>query len=123
LWGEGVGGIVDAGFDASNLQSKLQGCLLDASHAQNQTKATWIQQALGFDKANWQGLASQIKFDEAKAVITKTTQYGQTFEQKIPVLGTNGRTIDVPFVFIKDDSGTVRLVTGGAAKNECISRE
>lgn len=34
--------------------------------------------------------ASQIKFNEAKAVVTKLSQYGQTFEQKIPVVGTNG---------------------------------
>jgi filamentous hemagglutinin len=113
---KGSKGTIDAGFDTANLQSKLQGYLLDATHAQNQTKATWFQQALGFDKGNWEGLASQIKFDEAKAVVTKTTQYGQTFEQKIPIIGTNGRTIDVPFVFLKDGSGTVRLVTGVPAK-------
>ncbi|MEO8641314.1 hemagglutinin repeat-containing protein [Pseudomonas sp.] len=116
LGAKGSGGVIDAGFDTANLQNKLQGYLLDASHPQNQTKATWFQQALGFDKSNWEGLASQIQFNEAKAVVTKTTQYGQTFEQKIPIVGTNGRTIDVPFVFLKDGSGTVRLVTGIPAK-------
>lgn len=94
----------------------MQGYLLDAEHPQNQTKATWFQQARGFDKSNWEGLASQIKFDETKAVVTKATQYGQTFEQQIPILGTNGRTIDVPFIFLKDASGTVKLVTGISAK-------
>ena len=34
----------------------------------------------------------------------------------IPIVGTNGRTIDVPFVFLKDGSGTLRLVTGIPAK-------
>lgn len=90
----------------------MQGYLLDAGHPQNQTKATWFQQALGFDKNNWEGLTSQIRFNEAKAVVTKTTQHGQIFEKKIPIVGTNGRTIDIPFVFLKDGSGTVRLVTG-----------
>ncbi|WP_425262887.1 DUF6883 domain-containing protein [Pseudomonas kulmbachensis] len=62
----------------------MQGYLLDAGHPQNQTKATWFQQALGFDKNNWEVLASQIQFNEAKTVVIKTTQYGQTFEQDNP---------------------------------------
>lgn len=106
----------DAGFDTTNLQSKLEGYLLDASHPQNQTKADWFKQALGFDKSNWQSLASQIRFDEGIAVATKTSQYGQTFEQVIPITGVNGKTINVSFVFIKDNSGSVRLVTGIPSK-------
>jgi len=106
----------NAGFDTANLQSKLDGYLLDPAHPQNQTKATWFQQALGFDKSNWQQLGSQITFNEATAIATKTTQYGKTFEQVIPITGANGKTIDVPFVFMKDNTGTVRLVTGIPAK-------
>jgi filamentous hemagglutinin len=49
-------------------------------------------------------------------VATKTSQYGQTFEPFIPITGTNGKTINVPFVFIKDSSGVVRFVTGIPAK-------
>jgi filamentous hemagglutinin len=30
----------------------------------------------------------------------------------IPVTGVNGKVIDVPFVFIKDNSGAVKLITG-----------
>ena len=104
------------GFDTANLQSKLEGYLLDATHPQNKKKATWFEQALGFNKSNWQQLASQITFDESKAVATKVTQYGQTFEQAIPISGLNGKTIDVTFVFMKDNAGTVRLVTGIPAK-------
>jgi filamentous hemagglutinin len=52
--------------------------LLDAAHPQNQTKANWFGQALGFDQSNWQDLASRLRFDPATAVATKTTQYGQT---------------------------------------------
>jgi len=106
----------NAGFDTTNLQSKLEGYLLDPAHPQNQTKATWFQQALGFDKKNWQQLGSQITFNESTAIATKTTQYGQTFEQVIPIKGANGKIIDVPFVFMKDNTGTVRLVTGIPAK-------
>jgi len=93
--------VADVGFDTSNLQSKLEGYLLDPAHPQNQTKATWFQQALGFDPSNWQDLGSQLKFNESTAIPTKTTQYGQTFEQSIPINGANGNTIDTTFVFMK----------------------
>ncbi len=108
----GVESAVDVGFDTSNLQSKLEGYLLDPTHPQNQTKATWFQQALGFDKSNWQDLGSQLRFDEATAIQTKSTQYGQTFDQSLPIKGANGRTIDTTFVFMKDANGVVRFITG-----------
>ncbi|KIP15006.1 hypothetical protein KY49_343 [Burkholderia sp. MSHR3999] len=112
----GQGSTNNVGFDTSNLESKLNGYLLDPTHPQNQTKANWFSQALGFDQSNWQDLAKQLYFDTATAVPTKTTQYGQTYEQVIPIKGTNGKTIDTTFVFMKDNSGTVRLVTGIPAK-------
>lgn len=96
--------------------SRANGYLLDATHPQNKKKAIWFEQALGFNKSNWQQLASQTTFDESKAVATKVTQYGQTFEQAVPISGLNGKTIDVTFVFMKDNAGTVRLVTGIPAK-------
>ncbi len=106
----------NAGFDTSNLESKLKGYLLDPEHSQNQSKANWFNQALGFDQSNWQDLASQIRFDPATAVPTKTSQYGQTYEQVVRITGPNGKTIDTTFVFMKDNSGAVRLVTGIPAK-------
>lgn len=98
-------------FDTSNLQSKLEGYLLNVTHPQNQNKATWFQLALGFDKSNWQELASQIQFNESSATLQKATQYGQIFEQIIPIKGANGRVIDTPFYFKKEVDGTVTLVT------------
>jgi hypothetical protein len=38
-------------FDTSNLESKLNGYLLDPAHPQNQTKANWFSQALGSTRA------------------------------------------------------------------------
>jgi len=108
-----LGGV---GFDTSNLESKLNGYLLNSAHPQNQTKANWFKQALGFDQSNWQELAKQLYFDPATAVLTKTTQHGKTYEQVISVTGINGKTIDVMFVFMKDNSGIVRLVTGIPAR-------
>jgi hypothetical protein len=106
----------NAGFDTSNLESKLDGYLLDAAHPQNQSKANWFSQALGFNQSNWKDLAAQLYFDPATAVATKTTQYGQTYEQVISIVGANGKTINTTFVFMKDNSGAVRLVTGIPAK-------
>ena len=111
-----TGDAVSPGFDTSNLQNKLQGYLLDPAHPQNQTKAVWFDQALGFNKENWQNLASQLKFDQTKAVQTKTGQYGTTYEQIIPVAGANGNTVNTTFVFMKDNNGVVRLVTGIPSK-------
>jgi hypothetical protein len=102
----------NAGFDISNLESKLSDYLLNPSHPQNQSKAIWFEQALGFKKSDWLQLASQITFDESKAIATTLTQYGQKFEQIITINGLNGKAIDVPFIFIKDNTGTVSFVTG-----------
>ncbi|WP_430514561.1 DUF6883 domain-containing protein [Pannonibacter phragmitetus] len=116
----GTSGGTDApngfGFDTSNVESKLKGYLLDPAHPQNQSKAMWFNQALGFNQSNWQRLASQLRFDPSTAVATKTTQYGQTYEQVIAINGANGKTINTTFVFMKDNSGAVRLVTGIPAK-------
>ncbi|AHG49784.1 hemagglutinin (plasmid) [Rhizobium leguminosarum bv. trifolii CB782] len=101
-----------AGFETSNLKSKLYDYLLNAAHPQNQSKANWFKQALGFDQSNWKSLSSQLYFDVETATATKTTEYGRTYEQVIPILGANGRTINTKFVFMQDNSGTVRLVTG-----------
>ncbi|MBO9170412.1 DUF6883 domain-containing protein [Rhizobium sp. L245/93] len=88
---------VDVGFDTLNLESYL----LDSTRPQNQSKANWFSQTLGFDQSNWQDLASQLRFDTATAVATKTTPYGQTFEQTIPITGANGKLINTRIVFMK----------------------
>ncbi|MGO6693845.1 hemagglutinin repeat-containing protein [Rhizobium johnstonii] len=100
------------GFETSNLKSKLYDYLLNATHPQNQSKATWFKQALGFDQSNWKDLSLQLYFDIGAATATKTTEYGKTYEQVIPILGANGKTINTKFVFMQDNFGTVRLVTG-----------
>jgi filamentous hemagglutinin len=64
----------------------------------------------------WVSLRFGTDLGAATAVPTKITQYGQTFEQVIPIAGVNGKTIDTMFVFMKDNSGTVRLITGIPAR-------
>jgi filamentous hemagglutinin len=104
-----------SGFDSSNLESKIK-YLLDVTHSDNQTKATWYKLALGFDQSNWNDLASQIKFDESIAVQQRITEYGTVYEQSINIRGANGREINSPFIFMKDSDGVVRLITGKPAK-------
>jgi len=51
---------------------------LDTTHSQNQNKANWFSQALGFDQSNWQDLSKQLYFDPATASdeARSTTQSG-----------------------------------------------
>lgn len=102
----------DRGFDPANLRDKLHAYLLDPEHPQNRGKAVWFQKALGFDKNNWEDLASQLYFDEWTAVLEKNTPDGQFYKQDVRVTGPNGRTIDVTFIFMKEKSGRVKFITG-----------
>lgn len=100
------------GFDTSNLKEKLETYLLNINHPQNQGKAAWFNEALGFNQSNWQGLAKQLYFDEKAATTDKSDQYGTRYFQDINIIGANGREIVTRFVFLKDQSGQVRLITG-----------
>jgi len=104
------------GFDTANLESKPSGYLLDPTHSQNQTKQNWFNRALGFNQSNWWDLASQLHFNPSTAVPTKTSQFGENYEQVISITGANGEIIDTTFVFMKDKAGTVRFVIGIPAK-------
>jgi hypothetical protein len=61
-------------------------------------------------------LASQLRFDDSKAVFQKVTSHGRFYEQTIPTTGPNGRTIDVAYIFMKDRFGKVTFITGKPAK-------
>ena len=104
------------GFDPANLPDKLEKYLPNPDNPQNQGKAGWFKQALGFDQSNWKDLAAQLKFDETTAVLQDATDAGQKYQQTIPVKGANGRTIDTNFIFLKDKTGNVRLITGIPAR-------
>ncbi len=90
---------------------KLNNYLLDPTHKTGATKAQWFKEALGFTKTNADDLARQIKFDEKVAIKTELTQYGQKYEQIIPIVGANSKNIDVKFVWIKNKDGNIRLIT------------
>jgi hypothetical protein len=100
------------GFDGANIRDKVLRYLLDPDHSQNQGKAKWFQEALGFDKTNWQELSAQIRFDPTTAVLKERGVYGYNYEQIIPIVGANGRTVDVRFEFLEHRTGLVTLVTG-----------
>ena len=96
----------------ASVQDKLERYLLNVDHPVGGSKATWFQQALGFNKTNISDLAVQIKFDPKTAVQTTTTEFGTKFNQVIPIIGANGKTIDVTFGWIQNGAGEIKLVTG-----------
>jgi len=101
----------DRGFDPANLYDKLHRYLLDPEHPQNQGKGIWFQKTLGLDKHKWEDLASQLYFDESKAIFLRSTPHGDRYQQVIAITGPNGRTVDVPFVFQRDSTGQVTFIT------------
>ncbi|MFJ4375341.1 polymorphic toxin-type HINT domain-containing protein [Pseudomonas japonica] len=100
----------------ASVSEKLDRYLLNKDHPVGGSKAKWFDQALGFNKGNAADLSRQIVFDEKKSVKTALTQYGQKFNQIIPIKGANGRVIDVKFSWIRNTDGVVRLVTAIPAK-------
>lgn len=97
---------------------KVNGYLLNKEHYDGKSKAIWFEKALGFNKDNSVLLEKQIIFNEAKAVKTLDTKYGTKYSQKTPIFGTNGRIIEVEFIWIKNNDGIVRLVTAIPTKKE-----
>jgi len=96
----------------SSVDDKLKRYILNNKHPDGATKAKWFDQALGFNSRNADDLAKQIVFNPNKATKTGITQHGTKYNQKIPITGANGRTIDVNFGWIiRNNEGFPRLVT------------
>ena len=95
----------------TSVKEKLEKYLLNPEHEIGKSKADWFKKALGFTKSNIDDLAEQIIFDQSKAVVTATTEFGTKFNQTIKIVGSNGKTIDVVFAWIKNNDGIIRLVT------------
>lgn len=100
----------------ASVDEKLDRYLLNKDHDVGKDKAEWFERALGYNKSNAGDLSRQIQFDPSKAVPTQATEFGQKFNQVIPIRGANGRTIDVQFGWIRNNDGVVRLVTGVPAR-------
>jgi hypothetical protein len=94
-----------------SIDTKLKTYLLDLTHSDGGSKATWFEKALGFTQHNIDEFKKQIVFDIEKATETVSTQYGQKYSQFIPIKGANGKVISVEFIWILNNDGIVRLVT------------
>jgi len=94
-----------------SVEKKLARYILNPDHAEGASKAKWFKEALGFSKQNSADLAKQIVFDEEKATVIGTNQYGTKYNQTISIVGANGKKIDVVFGWIKDNDGNINLVT------------
>jgi hypothetical protein len=101
-----------ASIQANSVKTKLENYLLNPEHPIGAAKAKWFDLALGYNKSNLNDLAKQIIFNEKTAVQTAITEYGTKYNQIISIVGTNGKIIDVEFVWIKNLDGYIRLVTG-----------
>ncbi|MBF7995940.1 VENN motif pre-toxin domain-containing protein [Rahnella laticis] len=99
-----------------SVDQKLANYLLDKQHPVGGSKAEWFDSAPGFYKTNSNELSKQIVFDPSTAIKTADTQFGTKYDQVISISGTNGRTINVKFGWIKNNDGVVRLVTAIPAK-------
>lgn len=99
------------GTTKESVSRKLTSYLLDPNHKDGGPKSDFFKAALGFTRENSDELAKQIVFDETKAVKTVMTEFGQKYRQDILIKGANGREIEVPFIWIKNPDGVVRLVT------------
>ncbi len=95
---------------------KLANYLLDKVHPTGGPKAVWFEQALGFNQANFAGLGRQIVFDLSTAIVTTINTFGVKYNQMITVAGVNGRTVNVLFVWIRENDGIIRLVTAVPTK-------
>ena len=111
---DGTGGPAEGRANATraSVDDKLAKYLLNPEHPVGGRKAKWFEQALGFTRENADDLARQITFNPKTAVKTAVTEHGTKFNQTISITGANGKSIDVTFAWIRNNDGTVRLVTG-----------
>jgi hypothetical protein len=111
----GRGGAIEGAealkLSQQSVDDKLWRYLLNPDHEAGGPKAKWFEQALGFTRENAPDLAKQIVFNESRAVETAVTQYGTKYNQVIPIVGVDGKTIDVTFAWIRGNDGVVRLIT------------
>lgn len=94
-----------------SVMDKLTRYLLNPNHTVGGSKAKWFKEALGFTLKNVDDLAKQIQFNLSKAVQQGIGQHGTKYSQIIPIRGANGKVIEVQFIWIKNHSGVVDLVT------------
>jgi len=88
---------------------KLTRYTLNMDHPLGKDKAIWFEKALGFTKDNMESLAKQIVFDPKTAFVRGTNNWGTLYNQKVTVLGANGKEIDVIAAWIMLEDGTIKL--------------
>ncbi|MDP9156631.1 MAG: filamentous hemagglutinin [Pseudomonadota bacterium] len=81
----------NAGFDTSNLESKVKGYLLDPDHSQNQSKANWFNQALGFNQSNWKILHRNYGSIRQRLCLQKQANMDRPTSRSFQLLGQTER--------------------------------
>ena len=97
-----------------SVANKLHDYLLNPEHTNARGhltgKAVWFRNNLGFTRYNANELAKQIKFNRLSTEKAELIQYGQIYHQVINILGVNGNSKNIEFIWIKNLDGVIRLV-------------
>jgi hypothetical protein len=96
---------------ANSVENKAYRYFLNPTHPDGGPKAQWFERALGYTRANMDDLTRQIVYDPLNVTPTEMTPFGQKYLQMINIIGSNGKTIEVPFIWIHNLDGFMRLVT------------
>ena len=83
-------------------RSKLEGYALNPAHTTGQHKARLFKSMLGFEKADWEQLATRI-LDELpyqEAVRSREDKWGKYYLVSLPIVGLNGNTALVITVWV-----------------------
>jgi hypothetical protein len=77
--------------------SKFVSDALNPQSDREQHKARVFENALGFNLTNWELLKQAIldALPSRPATLTSETPFGKKYEILLPIIGANGRTVDV----------------------------
>lgn len=81
--------------------TKLHGYLLSRSHPVGRFKAAFFS-ALGYSAEDWQRLEADFRSQHLAhdAIVSKASQYGQTYEIRATLVGPSGRSAAVVSVWL-----------------------
>ncbi|HVF92310.1 MAG TPA: hypothetical protein VNH22_19750 [Blastocatellia bacterium] len=78
-------------------REKLEGYVLNSSHAVGKNKAIVFESALGLNQSDWEMLSRAILDELAyhEAVLGRNDAHGQRYNVTLPMNGPNGKTAHV----------------------------
>jgi hypothetical protein len=114
-------------LEANLPKAKFVNYLLNLDHPKGGSKAKFFYETLGIGLDDWRNLAAQFHDGLSKAELVeigiKNWQdgFGVSFNAVIPILGSNGRTVDIDTNWIMEPGKQPRLSTAVPAKKSSIT--